>query len=37
MRWIPIVLLIAGSSIFTANSGTFVDDFSDGGLEGWVS
>lgn len=35
MRWIPIVLLLTGSSILTANSGTFVDDFSDGDLERW--
>ena len=35
MRRIPIVLLSAGSPLFTANSGTFVDDFSDGNLDGW--
>ncbi|MDE0300755.1 MAG: hypothetical protein OXN17_19120 [Candidatus Poribacteria bacterium] len=35
MRWIPIVLLLAGSPLFTAYSGTFTDDFSDGDLDGW--
>ena len=35
MRWIPIVLILTGSSIFTANSGTFLDDFHDRNLDGW--
>lgn len=35
MRWLPIALLIATSPVVTAYSGTFLDDFSDGNLDGW--
>ena len=35
MRWLLIVLLTAASSVSTVYSGTFVDDFSDGDLDGW--
>ena len=35
MKWLLIVLLIAGTPVITAYSGTFLDDFSDGNLDGW--
>lgn len=34
MRWLLIVLLTAASSVSTVYSGTFLDDFSDGDLDG---
>lgn len=35
MKWTRIALLIAISPLSVAYSGTFMDDFSDGNLEGW--
>ena len=35
MRWILITLLIVVSPVTAAHSGTFLDDFSDGNLDGW--
>ena len=35
MKWLPIAILIAGLSAIAAYSGTFLDDFSDGNLDGW--
>ena len=35
MKWLLIALLIAVSPVTTAYSGTFLDDFSDGNLDGW--
>lgn len=35
MRWLPIALLMAVSPVVAAYSGTFLDDFSDGNLDGW--
>ena len=35
MKWLPMTLFIALSSVVAAYSGTFLDDFSDGDLDGW--
>lgn len=35
MKWLPIAILIAGLPAAAAYSGTFLDDFSDGNLDGW--
>lgn len=35
MKWLPIALLMAVSPVVAAYSGTFLDDFSDGNLDGW--
>ncbi len=35
MKWLPMTLFIALSSVVSAYSGTFLDDFSDGNLDGW--
>ena len=35
MKWLLIVLLVVVLSPITGYSGTFMDDFSDGNLEGW--
>ncbi len=35
MRWLMIVLLIAVSPVIAVYSGTFLEDFSDGNLDGW--
>ena len=35
MKWLPMTLLIALSSVVAAHSGRFLDDFNDGNLDGW--
>lgn len=35
MNWLRIALLIAIAPLSVAHSGTFLDDFSDGNLDGW--
>ena len=35
MKWLLIVFLMAVSPVVVAYSGTFVEDFSDGNLDGW--
>ena len=35
MKWLLIALLMAASPVVTAHSGTFLDDFNDGNLDGW--
>ena len=35
MKWLLVALLIVISPLSVAYSGTFIDDFSDGNLEGW--
>ena len=35
MRWLVVALLIAVSPVVAAHSGTYIDDFSDGNLDGW--
>lgn len=35
VRWLPIALLMAVSPVVAVYSGTFLDDFSDGNLDGW--
>ena len=35
MNWLRIALLIAIAPFGVAHSGTFLDDFSDGNLDGW--
>ena len=35
MKWLSIALLLAISPVMAAYSGTFVEDFNDGNLDGW--
>ena len=35
MKWFLVALLMAASPAVTVYSGTFMDDFSDGNLDGW--
>lgn len=35
MRCLVVAVLVAVSPVFAAYSGTFLDDFSDGNLNGW--
>lgn len=35
MKWLLLAILIAGLPAAAAYSGTFLDDFSDGNLDGW--
>ena len=35
MKWLPMTLFIALLPAITAYSGTFLDDFGDGNLDGW--
>ena len=35
MKWLPMTLFIALSPVIAAYSGTFLDDFNDGNLDGW--
>lgn len=35
MKWLLVVMFIAVSPTIVAQSGTFLDDFSDGNLDGW--
>ena len=35
MKWLLVVMFIAVSPTIVAQSGTFLDDFNDGNLDGW--